>query len=100
MKKYEPAGGVCEIQWKKGFPVESEQYGQIILEQWEAGLGGWNFQRRPEIRVSAKLRFAQWCHTSQKWLFLDGGKEPTTVRRWARLCTNNAWIKVTVGDWL
>jgi len=102
MKRYEPAGGVCELAWRAGEPHANDQYGDVLIECWTVSVGGWDWLRRPEARVKATLHHFSWDHKQGVWYIgaeqYDKAKHGE-VRRWARLSVNYANIPVRIGDW-
>jgi len=102
--KYEPARGVCALEWHVGFPSEDNQYGSIIVERWTNTMSwGLSQEFTPTVTVKAELIFLRWHRWEKTWVDEDGagfdGRARNVVRRWARLGVRFAHTTVTVDKW-
>lgn len=98
LKKYEPAGGVVQLDWRKGAPDRNDSPNLVLAEVWQASLSMWN---NAHVDVRAEIVPLKWDYATSTWVRMDGTSMPSQWRhrRWAPLWSTTTSVTVTVGDW-
>lgn len=93
-RKYEQAGGVVALDWKRGQPQESNEYGVILREEWALK---WDYNARPT--VEARVRCYVWRDAA--WREVRDGSDPQgRCVRWARVgMGHTAYPSLTLENW-
>lgn len=103
MKKYFPAKGVVDLEWKEGFPQGFEGTTYILAEIWTVGmLTGWKKSNGSQISVRAQLIPFKWSHNTGVYVSL--WDNTTTYpeerwRRWASLGSRYTHVPVNLDTW-